>query len=195
MAAEHGPHVPPDRRTAATRMGDDLVIHGGKVAEKRVVLPFVAEEVAGEGHLGEEHERRPGLTRLIDATEDPGEVHLGVPRNHLHLTDDDGPGRGRGRRGRKEVGHRRAGRRFRSQNPTWAGLLIIATQDCQQPVAKVGFTGSGRALNGCHRLRLDRRETQEGAWHSGSDVGSGSWRPSSWPPTCRSPPVIRSTRH
>ena len=52
--------------------------------------------------------------------------------------------------------------------------------------------GPARALNCCHWLWLDRRETQEGAWHSGSDVGSGSRRPLSWPRTCRNGPAIRS---
>ena len=33
-----------------------------------------------------------------------------------------------------------------------------------------------------------------GAWHSGSDVGNGNWRPSSWPRTCRSLPAMRSAR-
>ena len=118
MAAEHGPHVPPDRRTAPAGVGDDLVVHGREVAKKGVVLPFVAEEVAREGHLGEEHKRRPGRTRLIDAPNDPGEVHLGVPGDDLHLADDDRAGRRGGKCGSREVGHRGAGRRFRSQNPT-----------------------------------------------------------------------------
>ena len=106
MAAEHGPHIPPDRRTSPARVGDDLVIHAPEIAKKGVVLPFVAEEVAGEGHLGKEHKRRPGRTRLIDTPQDPGEVHLGVARDHLHLANDDRAIGGRTKRRREAVSHR-----------------------------------------------------------------------------------------
>ena len=61
-----------------------------------------------------------------------------------------------------------------------------------QAVAKGGFTCCERALNSCDRARLVDRQTQEGTWHSGNDAGSCRWRPSSRPPTCRSPPAIRS---
>ena len=166
MPAEHGPHVPPDRRTAPAGVGDDLVIHAPEVAKKGVVLPFIAEEVAGQGHLGKEHKRRPGCACLIDAPEDPGEVHLGVPRDHLHLANDDRAIGGGGERGSRGDGHRdrrhvwtscQCGTEHRGKTVEAAGRRALMVPDGPTPSRHHRRKETARAMETTDHVRYHQR--------------------------------------
>ena len=71
----------------------------------------------------------------------------------------------------------------------------LARWRAQQAVAQVPFALVRRALHCRDGDRHAEDLTQEGRWLSGSDDGSGSWRPSSWPRICRTLPAIGSPRH
>ena len=71
----------------------------------------------------------------------------------------------------------------------------LARWRAQQAVAQVRFALVRRALHCRDGNRHAEDLTREGRWHSGSDGGSGSWRPSSWPLTCRGVVTTRSVRH
>ena len=106
----------------------DRVAPALEVLDQRVDLPRIAQDVAGDAHLRERHDRRPRRTRPLDEAEHRLDVEVRPAGAHLHLRERD----------RREAVRHGGGPAHRLRGATSCGVmrdtLPIARRGASSPV-------------------------------------------------------------